>query len=324
MSRGKSGPGVAPAVRPRQDAPPVPGAPLSPSPLLVHLALLSVSLLFGANYVFTKLILAELPPRAWVFFRILLATLVLVPLALRLARAWPRGRLLAGLVLASLLGVVLNQVLFTEGMARTTPNHSAVINAGIPTWTLVLATLFGQERLTGRKVLAIGLALCGVGCLLQVDQMLARGEGLSAEMLLGDLLTVANGISFALHLVLMRRLGRQVDPWASVAVMFVAATLMTAAWSGPELESAHWVALATPPVLWLCAYAVLFATVFTYFLNTWALRHTHSSQVALYINAQPLVAAALGTALGQPAPGWRFFAALVLVGGGLWLQGRQR
>lgn len=65
---------------------------------------------------------------------------------------------------------------------------------------------------------------------------------------------------------------------------------------------------------------VLFGTVLTYMLNTWALRHTHSSQVALYINVQPLVAASLNAAMGAPLPGYRFFASLALVAGGLWLQ----
>ena len=67
-------------------------------------------------------------------------------------------------------------------------------------------------------------------------------------------------------------------------------------------------------------YTILGATVLTYVLNTWALRHTHSSNVALYINVQPIVAAGLNCALGAPAPDHRFFVALGLVGFGLWLQ----
>lgn len=304
---------------------------MPPTALRVHLALITVSLLFGANYVFTKRILLSVSPAAWVLFRIAAATVVIVPLALLLRRgaAWPRRSLWLGLALASFFGVVLNQVLFTEGMARTTPEHSAVINAGIPTWTLLVAVLAGQERLGWRRVLAIAAALLGVLYLLGADQLLAgngagpRPDGRGAT-LLGDLLTVTNGISFAIHLVLMRRLGRDVDPWLATAVMFAAATLMVGGWSGPQMTSADCSAVLTPPTLWFAAYAVLFATVLTYFLNTWALRHTRSSQVALYINVQPLVAAALNTALGEPLPGHRFFVALALVALGLWLQNTAR
>jgi drug/metabolite transporter (DMT)-like permease len=288
----------------------------------VHLSLLCVSLLFGANYVFTKEVLAALPASAWVFFRIAAATTLLVPLALVRGRGWPPLRLLAGLVLASFLGVVLNQVLFTEGLALTTSAHSAVINACIPTWTLCLAALFGQERLTAQKVAAVLIALCGVATLLRVDELLGGAQTISGDQVLGDLLTWANGVSFALHLVLMRRIGRGVHPWVSVAVMFSAATAMVGFWALPGVSADHVQAVVSPPTVWFAVYGVLFATVLTYSLNTWALQHARGSQVALYINVQPLVAAALAPAFGQPAPDWRFFVALAGVSCGLVLQTR--
>lgn len=298
---------------------------MPPSVLRVHLALITVSLLFGANYVFTKRILATVPPSAWVLFRIAAATAVMVPMALLLRRrstGWPRGKVLLGLLIASWFGVVMNQVLFTEGMARTTPEHSAVINAGIPTWTLLVAVLAGQERLGGRRVLAIGSALAGVLYLLLGASPNAAGT--AGPTLAGDLLTLANGVSFAIHLVLMRKLGREVDPYLATAVMFVGATACIGVWSGPSMTAGDWTAVTTSPTVWFAIYAVLFATVATYLLNTWALRHTHSSQVALYINVQPLVAAALNAAMGAPLPGHRFFVALGLVAFGLWLQTARR
>lgn len=306
-----------------------------PNALRVHLALITVSLVFGGNYVFTKFILTAVPPvpaGAWVLFRITTATAVLVPLAmfLRRAKGLPRPRVLGWLLVASFFGVALNQVLFTEGMARTTPEHSAVVNACIPTWTLLVAVLAGQEQLGLRRVLAIGISLCGVLWLLGVDRMLigevtltstADGQG---STLLGDLLTMANGIAFAIHLVMVRRLSRDVDPWFATAAMFVTGMLMIGAWSGPSVTAADVDAVLTPPTIWFAVYAILLATVLTYLLNTWALRHAQSSQVALYINLQPLVAASLSTAFGAPLPGSRFFVALGLVGFGLWLQSRTR
>jgi drug/metabolite transporter (DMT)-like permease len=300
-----------------------------PSPLRVHLALLTVSLVFGANYVFTKRILATVPPEAWVWFRIVAATVVMVPLAFALRRSaggWPRPALLLGLGLASFFGVVLNQVLFTEGLHLTTAEHSAVINAGIPTWTLIVAVCVGQERLGWQRVLAIVLALAGVLYLLGFDQLVLAAPADPAaddgRRLLGDLLTMANGIAFAVHLVLMRRIGAGTDPWTATAVMFVTASFMVSLWSAPALTEQQFRAVLAPPTVWLALYAVLFATVLTYLLNTWALRHTHSSQVALYINVQPLVAVALHAALGEPLPGHRFFIALLLVALALWLQTR--
>lgn len=297
----------------------------------VHLALITVSLVFGGSYVFTKRLLVADPPvpaGAWVLFRIVAATVILVPLALALRRRQPtnepRRRVWPWLVVASFFGVGLNQVLFTEGMARTTPEHSAVVNACIPTWTLLVAVLAGQERLGLRRIVAILVALAGVFWLLGVDRMLfgdsAPSDGTRGASLLGDLLTMANGIAFAIHLVMLRKLGRDVDPWTATAIMFVSGSLMISLWSAPQVTAASVDAVLTAPAVWYALYVILFATVLTYLLNTWALRHTHSSQVALYINVQPIVAAALNSALGAPLPGHRFFTALALVAIGLWLQ----
>ncbi|MBX3462349.1 MAG: DMT family transporter [Planctomycetes bacterium] len=300
---------------------------MAASPLRVHLALITVSLLFGGNYVFTKRVLAAVPPQSWVLFRIVAATAILVPLALwlRPARPWPRARLWLGLGVAAFFGVALNQVLFAEGMARTTPEHSALVNACIPTWTLVFAVLAGQERLGLARVLAIACALGGVLWLLGVDRWLGGGGApvyADGASVLGDVLTMLNGMAFAVHLVLMRRLGRDVDPWFATAAMFVFGVGMIGAWSAPSVEAAHVDAALASPTVWFALYAVLGSTVLTYLLNTWALRHAHSSQVALYINVQPLVAAVLNAALGAPLPGHRFYVALGGVALGLWLQTR--
>ena len=297
---------------------------MPPSVVRVHGALIAVSLLFGANYVVTKHLLAVLPAPVWVLFRMTGATLLLVPLAGLWARGstWPARARWPGLALAALLGVAANQALFTEGLARTTAEHSAVVNACIPTWTLLVAALVGQERLTWRRIAAVVSAFAGVSWLLGVDRLLA-GLDVAGSSLAGDLLTIGNGIVFACHLVWLRRIGRDLHPAATTAMLFLLGTPMIAAWSGPQLTAAHVGTVLSPPYCWLAAYAIVFATVLTYGLNTWALRHAQSSQVALYINLQPIVAAAGNAALGAPLPGHRFFVALGLVTFGLWLQAKR-
>ncbi|MFY9345651.1 MAG: DMT family transporter, partial [Planctomycetota bacterium] len=215
-----------------------------------------------------------------------------------------------------------NHVLFTEGIARTTPEHSAIINGCIPMWTLLAAVAFGQERLGWSRVAALLSALAGVSWLLGIDRVLFAGAGDAGASLLGDLLTLANGMVFALHLVLLRKVGRDLDPWHTTALLFAFGTPMVACWSAPAVTSGAVAAVLTPPLVWWVLYCVLAATVFTYFLNTWALRHTHGSQVALYINVQPLIAAATNAALGAPLPGSRFVVAFALVALGLLLYAR--
>lgn len=301
---------------------------LVPSALRVHLALLTVSVIFGGTYVFSKRILDVVPPMAWATFRVFAATVVLVPLAFWLSRQkkLPNVRMLFLLGIASVFGVAVNQILFVEGLSRTTPAHSSVVTACIPIWVLLCAVLVRQERLRVRSVLAIALALIGVQYLLGLDRLLLGKTAVTEPgvTLLGNVLTLCNGVSFAIHLVFMRAIAKNIDPWLATAVLFLWSLPMIGAYGIPQTTAADLETLLTPPILWCALYVVLGATVICYLLNNWALRHTHSSTVALYINVQPIVAVALDTALGAPLPGHRFYVALALVSAGLWLQGRRR
>ena len=129
-------------------------SPSLPSTLRVHLALITVSVLFGGHFVFTKQLLAQVPATSWVCFRIAAATVMLVPLALWLRRQpnMPGARLWCLLGIASFFGVVLNQILFTEGLARTTPEHSAIVNSCIPTWTSIGVARVGRVAPRGRDL----------------------------------------------------------------------------------------------------------------------------------------------------------------------------
>lgn len=281
----------------------------APQPWRVHAALLLVSILFGINYVATKRLVAAVPPAAWVFYRIAGGALLLGLLATLRRRGWPAPRLLGWLGIAGLLGVLLNQILFTEGMARTTPARSAVLNATIPVWTMLLAIAVRQERLRPRRLAAVALALAGVLVLLRADQGFPEG----GDTLLGDLLTLANVLCFASFLVLMRALRASADPVFAAAWFYVVATPLAFAWAGGDLSAADAGRLLAPGIWPWAAHAILGATVLTYLLNNWALRHTDSSRVALYIQVQPLVAAALSIALRLEQPRLRFWSALALV-----------
>jgi drug/metabolite transporter (DMT)-like permease len=289
-----------------------------PPALLVHAVLIGVSVLFGINFVGMKLVLEQVPAPVWALCRIGAATLVLVPLGLVLGgglRLPPRRTLLA-LVPAAILGVGGNQLLFALGLERTTPAHSSVITACVPILTLVAATLAGQERATLAKVSGIALALAGVLTLLGVDRLFAGGPA-RADTLVGDLLTLANATGYSVFLVMMRRIAREVPAPTATAICFVYSTLFLLPIAATDLEPGHLRALTTAAIWPWALFAVLGATVATYLLNTWALRHADSSLVALYIYTQPVVATALSIALGRDRPGPRFFAAAGLVFAGL-------
>ncbi len=280
----------------------------------VRAALITVQLLFGINYLASKHVVGTLDPAAWASLRAVSALAILAVLARAGGHRLPRGRDLWYLGGCAMLGVTLNQILFLEGLSRTTPAHSSLICSQIPLFTLVAAVLLGQERLTPRKVAGLVLGMAGVAVLLEVDRL-----ALDARYLVGDLLTLANALSYGTFIALSGRVMRRHDPVGATTAIFAFGAAGILLYGGPELVRAPLGSLDGITVAAM-TFTILGATVGTYFLNLWALRHTHASRVALYVFLQPVVATTLSVLiLGEPLT-WRLLTAGALVLAGLSLR----
>lgn len=270
-------------------------------------ALLTVQVLFGVHYLAAKVLLGDIPPRAWAALRITAAAVVLWGAVVAFARRLPDDpKDVLRLGVYALFGVVINQVLFVEGLARTTPVHSAIINTTIPVLTLLFAVLLGHETLSFAKGASFALAIAGVMLVLRPDR-----ASFSQATFVGDILTLLNAASFALFLVLSKRVLARIDPLAATAVLFAFGTVGVLLVGGAPLARLDW--SSVPIATWgLGAFIVLGPTVGAYLLNYWALARTDSSVVALFIYVQPLVAVGLSMLLGGDDPSRE-----TMIGGGL-------
>lgn len=287
------------------------GAPTKPvdtaSSSRVRTALVTVQLLFGVNYLVSKEVVGALDPAAWASLRALSALAILTLLMRLRGGRLPRGRDLWYLGGCAMLGVTLNQIFFLEGLQRTTPAHSALICSQIPLFALVGSVLLRQERLTGRKVAGLVAGMAGVLVLLEADRF-----QLDARYLTGDLLTLANAVCYGFYVALSGRVMRRHDPLGATTAVFLFGSVGILLYGGADLVQAPLAAL--PARIWMAmAYIVIGATVITYFLNLWALKHTHASRVALYVFLQPVVATALSVLLLSEPVTWRLGVAGGLV-----------
>jgi drug/metabolite transporter (DMT)-like permease len=280
---------------------------MSGDPWKVRAALLAVQLLFGVHYLVAKWIVSELSPAAWACLRVSSSCAILVLAVIAARRRLPPWRDSLYLGFCALFGVVLNQALFLEGIARTVISHSALINSQIPTFALLAALLLRQERISQRKTLSFAAGIAGVLILLEADRLHLQGQYLT-----GDLLNLANSASYGLFIVLSRRVMARHDPLAAATVIFLFGAIGMLIYGGHELAAADLRHLSAPVVAGM-VFAVLGATVLTYFLNLWALKRTQASRVALYIFLQPVVAALLGIAFMGEVLTARFAIATVLV-----------
>ncbi|MBX7219537.1 MAG: DMT family transporter [Blastocatellia bacterium] len=282
----------------------------------VYAALLTVQLFFGINYYATKVILAEIPPRAWAVLRIAAAALLLLGWHTLFVRTYPTRRDFGWLALFAVFGVMLNQIFFIEGLARTTPAHSAIIGTTIPVMTLLIGTVAGKERLQFLKIIGITLSLGGVWWLLGIDRI-----HFDAGQRWGDLLTLLNCIFFAVFLAISRETVAKYDAITSTTFLMLVGMVGLGIICGADFHR-FWVDKAGQVSLkgWLhTGYVVVFPTVVNYGLNYWALKRVEASVVAVFIYIQPVVATALSVFLLGEVVTLRMVVSSLLIFGGVFL-----
>jgi drug/metabolite transporter (DMT)-like permease len=258
----------------------------------VHGALVLVQVFFGLHYLAAKVVLTEIPPRLWALIRVGCGALVLFLLVRVAGKRLPSdGKTLAKLAFCALFGVVINQICFVEGLSRTTPIHSSIINTTIPVGTLIFAVLLGRERASTRKILSLAVAIAGVLLVIR-----PQASDLAEVRLVGDLLTLINAMSFSLFLVISKRLLSRVDSLAATTVLLGFGTLGMLV-PGLSAGAGFEIGRVSPTTWGLGALIVVFPTALAYLLNFWSLARLDSSVVAFFIYLQPLIATSLSVLL---------------------------
>ena len=183
--------------------------------ILVHLALFAVSLIYGANYTIAKEVMPlYISPSATILMRVLGATFLFWILVggKRLVLVDRKEKIT--LLLSAVFGVVVNQLLFFEGLARTTPINASLIMTTTPLLVLVVSAISGGEKFTFLKVLGVSLGLLGAAMLISsktdINSTSFFPASLSFEFKfnfnLGDLLILLNATSYAIYLVIAKPL----------------------------------------------------------------------------------------------------------------------
>lgn len=266
------------------------------------LALATVNILFGTGYPFVKTVVQYIDPSSWVFVRVSLATFLLVALFHRRLNLGAGALKKVGwLLLASIFGIMINQVCFVEGLSRTSPAHASIINATIPLQTLLFGRVLLREKIYVSKILGILIGFVGVGILLKLDE-----TGMANPFLQGDILVFVNSTAYSLYLVIARKLLGDVGSIAALTWMSVFGAMGIGLYAGWDVPATQISQLS--PKIWLfMLYLIIVPTIVTYSLNLWALKRVEASHAALYVYFQPLVATILSYFMLGDVPGVRFY-----------------
>ncbi len=196
------------------------------------------------------------------------------------------------LALLGLVGMTGYHLLFFQALRHTTAIKAAMIGATNPLMTAILAALFLGERLGGRRILLILVALAGV--LLTISRW-DLGLLIRTGPSLGDLLMAAAVLCWACYAILVRRLVTRFDPIVTTFYSFLTCVLVLTPFQGAEILR-H--GLAIDRQGWLAIlYMGVFPTFIGYLVQQQAIKHIGVSRTALFINLVPLLVMALAVSV---------------------------
>ncbi len=289
------------------------------SPLTkAHLAMLTVALLYGANYTIAKIVLDDnyIQPIGFILLRILVAGSLLFILHSLFVREKVDKEDFKQLILCGVFGSGINMVFFFMGLKATTPINASLMMTMTPILVLLISAFLIKERITSKKML--GIALGGVGSVI----LIIYGKKFAYTSAIGDVYVLINALSYGVYIVLVKKLMLKYHPMTVIMWVLFFGFFIVLPFGGQELIAADYASF--PPKVWAAiGYVTIGATFLTYTLNATALRTVNPSVVSIYIYLQPLIAAVISLFLGKEILTTEKIIAAVLIFIGVWLVSRK-
>jgi len=253
-----------------------------------NLLLLLAGAIWGMGFVAQQTAMEDLGPFSFIAFRFLVASIVVLPFALRENRR-PKTTLPALLPVHFLQFAVIGLCLFAGmafqqvGLLTITVTNSGFLTGLYVVFTPFLAVVLFRQWPHHIVWPAAVLAMLGI--------FLLSGGNL-AGLQQGDWLTVISALCWAMQVVLIGRfVGRSNRPLTLSLVQFVV-TAVLAALVALQIETISWINLQA--AAFEIFYAGIFATGIAFSLQVIGQRYTTAPQAAIFLSSESLFAALFG------------------------------
>lgn len=276
-----------------------------------HAAIITANVIFGLGVPVTKALLTDwVSPMGYMASRCVGAALIFWIISLFTQREHVERKDLIVIMLSGLLGFVISQTLTAWALKFTTPVYFSLVAALTPVAVMLLAAVFLKENITILKSIGVALAIAG-GVLMLYKSWAGGGSG--SDDLLGIGLAVLSVLTWAVYLIVTRRVSAKYSPVTQMKWTFLvsAVVVLPVALAEPQQplfsSAANWAGIAE------MLFIVVFATVLGYFLIPYAMKWLRATTVSIYTNLQPVVASLVAIAVGQDVLTWDKPVAAVLV-----------
>ncbi len=288
-----------------------------PSAILIALPVVGWSLAF-------PLIKIALRDLSWVNLTVLrfvvACTALLILLVVQRRRfPLPRWRELPGLFLLGFFGIVVYHLGLNYGEQYVSPGAASLIVATIPVFVVMLAAVWLDEGVNGRKVLGVGLSLSGVVVL----SLWGTGTtSIAVDYVLGALAVLVAAVMGALYIVAGKRMLRRYSPLSlTVYAMLLGSLGLLPAVDGSLVRQVQHLSLQTAVAV---LFLGLFSTIVSYLLWYMALQRQSASSLSVYLYVVPVIATLLSWMLFDDMITPTYLLGGIMVIAGVAIVNRQR
>jgi drug/metabolite transporter (DMT)-like permease len=276
---------------------------------LHYLVLLLIQFLFGANFVFSKIVVGHLDPIAFAGVRFVISGLFLflVQVLRGNSLAIPRESYLLTLGLG-IVGVAMAQALFMLGLEKTTAVNTSLISSTIPIFVFLINKMRRIGEWDRWKVIGLSISFSGVLVLRKIENFSFAEAGFQ-----GDLMVLGACFCLAMMLSFSGDLFRKVPAITGSAHIFLigGVTLLPFVFFR---DIGNITSFEESRFLGSFLFAVFGATCLAYLLNNWVLSKVESGIVGLFIFLQPVLTAFLSfIILSEPMTQRTLFSFLMIL-----------
>ena len=266
-------------------------------------AFVLMALIWGVTWLPMKLASEVVPPIFLAAVRFLLAAACFLPFLLTRGLPLRSGRF-GRIVAASLLITTGCYSFLFWGVAVAPSGLSATVNLALmPIFLIMIGALYGQERITARRVGAIALGIMGLVLLFSGRNGVVQGGSMAA---LGLGAVAVGTVSYAWGSVISRPLTQSMPPpvlafWQSL-IGGLGLVPVSVALEG--CDPSRFAALADERAVLGLSVLVLGGSLCAFSIFLWLVRDWGAFRAGLYAFISPIIAVAVGVVYAHEPFGW--------------------
>ena len=221
------------------------------------------------------------------------------------------------LILCSLTGITINQLLFLKGLSMTFPIHAVLLMLTTPILITFISAWLLKELLDFRKLAGLALGVSGAIILITAKEMAVSG---GEQIVAGDILVIINAISYSFYFILVKPLMSRYKPLEAIRWIFTFGLFFMLPFGWKEFTEVRWAAIDANGLICM-ALVVIAGTFLAYLFNVYGISRLGAGTAGMYIYLQPFFASAIAMFfLGEKLTAYKILAAL-LIFSGIYLSG---